>query len=94
MRKLIRRVCLWMFGLLCYPMIQDVRTICFVSMVSLVIDFPVSEIAISQCFIDPDAVGKMCEPGSTSEQDAMKGRWVRVPRNLNMEGSIFSGWLV
>ena len=36
----------------------------------------------------------MCEPHSTSEQDAMKGRWVRVPRNLNMEASIFSGWLV
>ena len=36
----------------------------------------------------------MCEPQSTSEEDATKGRWVRVPRNLNMEASLFSGWLV
>jgi hypothetical protein len=94
MKQLIRRVCLWMFGLLCYLMIRDVRTICFVFMVFPIKDFLVSEITITQCFIDPAAVEGMCEPHSTSEQDAMKGRWVRVPRNLNMEGSIFSGWLV
>lgn len=75
-------------------MIQDVRTACFVSMVSPIKDFLVSEIAITQCFIDPAVVGNMCDPDSTSEQDAMKGRWVRIPRNLNMEASIFSGWLV
>ena len=75
-------------------MIQDVRTICFVSMISPIKDFLVSEITITQCFIDPAVVERMCEPHSTSEQDAMKGRWVRVPRNLNMEGSIFAGWLV
>ena len=83
-----------MFGLLCYLMIQDVRTICFVCIVSQIKDFLVSEITITQCFIDPTVVGKMCDPHSTSEQDAMKGQWVRIPRNLNMEGSIFSGWLV
>jgi hypothetical protein len=75
-------------------MIQDVRTICFVSMISPIKDLLVSEISITQCLMDPAMAEGMCEPDSTSEQDAMKGRWVRVPRNLNMEGSIFSGWLV
>ena len=75
-------------------MIQDVRTICFVSMVSQTKDFLVSEITITQCFVDPAMVAGMCEPHSTSEQDATKGRWVRIPRNLNMEASVFTGWLV
>ena len=75
-------------------MIQDVRIICFIFMVFPTKDFLVSEIAITQCFIDPAVVQGMCAPDSTSEQDAMKGRWVRIPRNLNMEASIFSGWLV
>lgn len=35
-----------------------------------------------------------CAPDSTGEQDAIKGPWVRVARNLNLEGSLFSGWLV
>ena len=57
-------------------------------------DFLVSEIAITQCVMNPAMVVGMCEPHSTSEQDSTKGRWVRIPRNLNMEASIFSGWLV
>ena len=44
--------------------------------------------------MDPAVVVGMCEPHSTSEQDSTKGLWVRIPRNLNMEASIFSGWLV
>jgi hypothetical protein len=63
-------------------------------MVSSMKDFSVSEIAITQCFIDPEMVEHLCEPNSTREQDAIKGLWVRVARNLNSEGSIFSGWLV
>ena len=37
---------------------------------------------------------QFCAPHSTSGEDAIRGRWVRVARNLNKEGSIFSGWLV
>ena len=75
-------------------MIQDVCTIHFASMVSSIKDLLVSEIAITQCFIDPAMVEHLCKPDSTSEQDAKKGLWVRVARNLNMEGGLFSGWLV
>ncbi|PPQ90772.1 hypothetical protein CVT25_010161 [Psilocybe cyanescens] len=52
-----------------------------------------SEIAITRCIIDPDIGGDVCAPDSTSEQDAIKGKWVRVPRNLNLEGGYISGWL-
>lgn len=33
-------------------------------------------------------------PDTTSEQDAIKGKWVRVEPNLNMEAGYLSGWLV
>ncbi|KAJ7890587.1 Metallo-dependent phosphatase-like protein [Mycena olivaceomarginata] len=33
-------------------------------------------------------------PSPTSEQDAIRGKWVRVDRNLNYEGGYFSGYLV
>ena len=35
-----------------------------------------------------------CAPDSTIEEDAIRGKWVRVPRNLNREGNYVSGWLV
>ena len=56
--------------------------------------FIVSEIAIVHCVIDPELAGDICAPDSTSEQDAIKGKWVRVPRNLNREGGYISGYLV
>ncbi|KAF8956921.1 Metallo-dependent phosphatase-like protein [Flammula alnicola] len=52
-----------------------------------------SEIAVTRCLIDPDIGGDYCAPDSTSEQDGIKGKWVRVPRNLNLEGGYLSGWL-
>lgn len=54
----------------------------------------VSEIAVTLCVINPDIGGDVCAPESNSEQDAIKGKWVRVPRNLNLEGGYMSGWLV
>lgn len=54
----------------------------------------VSEIAVQRCVINPDVGGDFCYPDSTSEEDAIKGKWVRVPRNLNLEGGYMSGWLV
>lgn len=52
--------------------------------------FPVSEIAITKCFVPPGLVGKMCEPPTTVEQDAIKGKWVRVDRDLNKEVGVWS----
>jgi len=54
----------------------------------------VSEISVRRCVINPDMGGDFCYPDSTSEEDAIKGKWVRVPRNLNLEGGYMSGWLV
>lgn len=54
----------------------------------------VSEIAVTRCFVDPKAASKLCEPPSTSEKDAIKGKWVRVDRNLNLEAGYMSGYLV
>lgn len=44
--------------------------------------------------INPSYSGDYCAPDSTIEKDAIKGKWVRVPRNLNLEGNYISGWLV
>ncbi|KAF8892061.1 Metallo-dependent phosphatase-like protein [Infundibulicybe gibba] len=52
-----------------------------------------SEIAVTRCLINPEISGDLCAPDSTSEDDAIKGKWVRVPRNLNLEANYLSGWL-
>jgi hypothetical protein len=54
----------------------------------------VSEITVTHCVVNPHFGGDFCAPDSTIEQDAIKGKWVRVPRNLNLEGNYASGWLV
>ncbi|KAJ7043577.1 Metallo-dependent phosphatase-like protein [Mycena alexandri] len=56
-------------------------------------DTGLSEIAITRCFVNPRLGSGLCDPDSTSEKDAIRGKWVRVDRNLNFEGSIFSGYL-
>ena len=38
----------------------------------------------------PEFVGHMCEPGSSAEKDAIKGKWVRVDRDLNLEAGIWN----
>ena len=38
--------------------------------------------------------GSLCVPDSTNEQDAIKGNWVRVEPNLNMQTGLIAGWLV
>lgn len=42
----------------------------------------------------PQLFGSICAPHSTVEQDAIKGKWVRVPRNLNLEMGYAAGYLV
>jgi len=54
----------------------------------------VSEITVKKCFVQPSLAGDTCAPHSTIEQDAIKGKWVRVARDLNLEGGLLSPWLV
>lgn len=50
----------------------------------------VSEIAVVGCAFPPSlAWGNMCKPETTSEKDAIKGKWVRVGGNLNAESSLY-----
>lgn len=51
---------------------------------------PVSEIAITRCFVAPDLVGDMCAPQTSPERDAIKGKWVRVNRDLNRQSGVWS----
>ncbi|THH27295.1 hypothetical protein EUX98_g6887 [Antrodiella citrinella] len=52
-----------------------------------------SELYVTNCWIDPFfapfATTDFCAPSSTKEQDAMKGKWVQVGRNLNVQGFSF-----
>lgn len=54
----------------------------------------VSEISITRCMVNPGLTGDICAPDTTREQDAIKGKWVRVDRNVNVEAGYMSGWLV
>ncbi|KAJ6518748.1 Metallo-dependent phosphatase-like protein [Mycena sanguinolenta] len=56
-------------------------------------DTGLSEIALTRCFVNPRLEGGLCDPPSTSQEDAIRGKWVRVDRNLNYEGNYFSGYL-
>jgi hypothetical protein len=38
---------------------------------------------------DPTVV-QICTPSSTREDDALKGKWVRIERNLNREGGMWN----
>ncbi len=54
----------------------------------------VSEIAITRCLIDPNYAPDLCAPDTTPEKDAIRGNWVRVDRNLNLEAGYMTGFLV
>ncbi|KAF9815990.1 hypothetical protein IEO21_04240 [Rhodonia placenta] len=57
-------------------------------------DTGLSEIDITTCFIDPwyaeTLRSDVCAPATTKEDDAYKGKWVRVPRNLNVQSGMMS----
>ncbi|KAJ7720584.1 Metallo-dependent phosphatase-like protein [Mycena maculata] len=52
-----------------------------------------SEIAVTRCFVNPRLNSGLCEPDSTPEKDAIRGKWVRVDRNLNYDAGYFAGYL-
>ncbi len=60
----------------------------------LTVSATVSQIALSRCLMNPETTGDLCGPDSTVEEDAIRGKWVLVPRNLNREGGYLSRWLV
>ena len=49
----------------------------------------VSEIHVTECMIDPlfipSVAADSCSPPTTKEEDALKGKWVRVERNLKLQ---------
>jgi hypothetical protein len=57
--------------------------------VSSLIDLhTVSEIAIERCMVG-QFMAQLCYPHSTVEQDAIKGKWVRVENDLNMQSGLW-----
>ncbi|KAG2057207.1 hypothetical protein BDR06DRAFT_951873 [Suillus hirtellus] len=50
----------------------------------------VSEIAITRCMMSLSLVGNLCAPTITIEQDAIKGNWVRVDRDLNKQAGLWN----
>jgi hypothetical protein len=53
----------------------------------------VTEVAVQSCLMDPHFVyGNFCEPPTTPEDDAIKGKWVRVDNDLNAQAGMY--WLV
>ncbi|KIK90771.1 hypothetical protein PAXRUDRAFT_831401 [Paxillus rubicundulus Ve08.2h10] len=53
-------------------------------------DTGLSEITITRCIVTPELVGDLCAPETTIEQDAIKGKWVRVERDLNLQSGIWA----
>ncbi|OBZ66763.1 putative inactive purple acid phosphatase 29, partial [Grifola frondosa] len=55
-------------------------------------DTGLSEIHITECMIDPwfvpNIAADFCYPSTTKEDDALKGKWVRVDRNINEQMSV------
>lgn len=48
----------------------------------------VSEIAVVRCMFDLSMVD-MCAPSSSTSDSAIKGKWVRVPRDLNRQSGMW-----
>ncbi|KAI0630843.1 Metallo-dependent phosphatase [Trametes polyzona] len=57
-------------------------------------DTGLSEIHITECIVNPffvpNVASDLCYPSSTKQDDALKGKWVRVERNLKEQLSIKS----
>jgi hypothetical protein len=57
----------------------------YLSQVSTLI---VSEIAVVRCMFDLTLID-LCAPPSSTSDDAIKGKWVRVPRDLNFQSGMW-----
>ncbi|KAG8961718.1 hypothetical protein FRC03_005045, partial [Tulasnella sp. 419] len=47
-----------------------------------------TEIAIMPCLVPP-SLGDFCNPRTTPEEDALKGKWVRVEKDLNVKTGLW-----
>ncbi|KAF9533681.1 Metallo-dependent phosphatase-like protein [Crepidotus variabilis] len=56
-------------------------------------DTGLSELALHRCYFPPFFAGNLCSPPSTQARDVDLGRWVKVERDLNLEGRFWSGWV-
>jgi len=65
----------------CYYLstVSDIRAECYTT---------VSEIAVVRCVFDLTMVD-LCAPSSSSSENAIKGKWVRVPRDLNLQSGMW-----
>lgn len=57
-------------------------------MSELSVTLAVSEIAVVRCMFDL-TLFDMCAPSSSTSDDAIKGKWVRVPRDLNLQSGMW-----
>lgn len=48
----------------------------------------VSEITIERCMVGP-MIASLCTPRSSKEDEAIKGKWVRVARDLNRQSGLW-----
>ncbi|EIN09401.1 Metallo-dependent phosphatase [Punctularia strigosozonata HHB-11173 SS5] len=53
-------------------------------------DTGLTELSIERCLVPPVmASGNMCQPPTSPEKDAIKGKWVRVEGNLNAQSGMW-----
>jgi hypothetical protein len=48
-----------------------------------------TEITVMPCFFPPWIYPRLCSPKTTPEDDKLKGKWVRVERDLNMKSGLW-----
>ncbi|ETW79354.1 hypothetical protein HETIRDRAFT_64651 [Heterobasidion irregulare TC 32-1] len=51
-------------------------------------DTGLSQISVQRCMVDM-RVGDLCSPASSKEEDAIKGKWVRVAPDLNLQSGMW-----
>jgi len=49
----------------------------------------ITEVAAVPCLFPPWLYPKVCSPPTTGEQDKLKGKWVRVERDLNLQTGLY-----
>lgn len=48
-----------------------------------------TEITVSSCYLSPNLFPALCQPPSTPTDDKLKGKWVRVEKDLNIRTGIW-----
>jgi hypothetical protein len=77
-----------MYGPRCFPTTPGVRPFRFRPIYELNVYSTVSEITVVRCMFDL-TLFDLCAPSSSTSDDAIKGKWVRVPRDLNLQSGMW-----